>query len=745
MTTRATIHVPAMDCSEELVVIERGLESTAGLIALEADFVGRRVHVEFDAAQVSAAAIAARIREIGFPAELRLRVIEPPRAAVASVRRSTILAGVLLAAALAGSWFASVERIAWWTAVGSAAISGVSVAKAGWRAARQGVIDMNTLMTLAGVGAIAIGDSYEAATALFLFNIALWLEQFSLGRARRAVETLAQFQPVVAHRIAAGSTAVEEIEPAAISIDDRLLVKSAERFPVDGIVEEGRSAVNQAPITGESLPVDKLAGDTVFAGSLNGDGTLTIRATQSAEGSTMAHIARLVEQAQASRSPTQRFVDRFARRYTPAVIFVALVVMLVGRYWLQLTWLDSIHRGLVLLVIACPCALVISTPVTILCGLHRAARRGVLIKGGEHLEAAGLVTSIAFDKTGTLTTGELRVVGVRGEGGKEGSREQGVGSREEGTGNEAIQDGCPVAECSDAPEHSTISKETVLLLAASLERHSQHPLARAVVNEARRVDLKLLDASNVVSKQGLGIVGEIDGQRVAVGSKRFLVDQGIESLTDDKLAGLNRAATQVWLAMNGKACGAIELADTLRPDAAVAVDELRRLSVRQLTLLTGDRDEVARSIVGPLRLDSIQSDLLPADKLAAIEQFKANNKHLAMIGDGINDAPALAAAPLGIAFGSGASATALEAADVVVVSPQLTRVAELIRLGQRCRRLLAQNIALAIGIKVITLVAAALGAATMWMAVAADVGASLIVIFNGMRLLEGEEGLETRG
>jgi Cd2+/Zn2+-exporting ATPase len=468
--------------------------------------------------------------------------------------------------------------------------------------------------------------------------------------------------------------------------------------------------VNQAPITGERAPIDKTTGDHVFAGTLNGEGSLEIRATRAATESTLAHIARLVEQAQAARSPTERFVDHFARRYTPTVILLAvllacvppLVAYTIGAEWASVVApIDWFHRGLVLLVIACPCALVISTPVTIVCGLHRAARHGILVKGGAHLESAGVVDCIAFDKTGTLTTGDAEVLGI-----------------------------VPVGDA---------TADDALRLAAMLERHSEHPLAAAIVAAAAARGLDVPETSRFAAIRGFGVEGDHEGVTYYVGSPRLFRTNGWggaaahRDFTDEVPAAA--AATVALVGTRERIAGAILLADPPRADAAFAVRQLKQMGVARIVMITGDSRATAQWIAGQLGIDDARAELLPQDKVDEVARLVQTHPRMAMVGDGVNDAPALAASRLGIALGSQASDTALETADVVIMSPKLERVVELLRLGRRTRAVLWQNILLSLAIKALVFVLAALGIATMWMAVAADVGASMLVIFNGMRLL----------
>jgi Cd2+/Zn2+-exporting ATPase len=562
---------------------------------------------------------------------------------------------------------------------------------------------MNALMTIAAIGALGLREWFEAATAMLLFNVSLWLERSSMDRARRAVQGLVQLTPAVAHRIDADG--LHDVHPDELDVGERVLVKPGERIPVDGVVVAGESAVNQATITGESMPVERTSGDDVYAGTHNAEGALEVRVGKPAAESTLAHIARQVEQAQVHRAPTARFVDQFARRYTPVVIVLAVLIAFGPPLVTGAALGAWIHRSLVLLVIACPCALVISTPVTIVLGLYQAARRGMLIKGGEHLERAGRVTAVAFDKTGTLTTGEATVIEIVPQAG--------------------------------------VTEDEVLRVAASLEQASDHPLAKAILAAARDRRLDLTAVADFSAVRGFGVQGTLDGERCFVGSPRMLRDAGkpiaiAPALDGDaarQLLSVNGTATIALVGTSSRLLGAIHLADPPRTEAARAIAELHALRIQPLMMLTGDSRAVAGAIARELGIDEVHAELLPDDKVREVGALAKRVPHLAMVGDGVNDAPALAAAHLGIALGSTASDVARETADVVILSPRLERVSELVRLGRRCRRLLAQNIVLALAIKAMVLLLAMADWATMWMAVAADVGASLLVIANGMRLV----------
>ncbi len=706
LSTSVIYHVPDLDCSEEMALIEKGLRDRPGISAVSPDYLNRNLHVTFDPAQASELEIAAHLQKIGFAASVRVASPEDADDANRGIGQhwTTALGGLLILAAGLMYLFDAASAIVAGLLVVSTLCSGLPVVKAAWRAVRLKSLDMNALMTIAATGALAIGETAEAAAAIFLFGVAIWLESYSMDRARRAVRTLVELEPAVAHRVHNGES--QDVDPGVLLIGDEILVKPGERFPVDGVVERGASSVNQAPITGESTPVEKAPGDDVFAGTLNGEAALHVRATKLAAESTLAHIARLVEQAQALRSPTQRFVDRFARRYTPAVIVLAVLLALVPPLAAQFgvfgsghsaEWTLWLHRGLVLLVIACPCALVISTPVTIVCGLHQAAREGLLIKGGEHLENAAIIDALAIDKTGTLTEGRPRV-----------SRVQAF--------------------------HDT-SENDVLRIAAALEQQSEHPLAAAIVQEATERDLDIPAISDFQALRGYGVQATLDTGTYYVGSQRLMAEY-CNAGAMSALPELNSPDTLAMVGTNEKVLGVIHLADAPRPDAKQSLTELRALGIRPIVMLTGDRSSVAEDLAARLPIDEVHAEMLPAEKQAMVEQLATRYNTLAMVGDGVNDAPALAIAHLGIALGSQASDTALETADIVTMTPRLSRLVDLVRIARFCRQLLRENIALALGIKLLVLVAAALGWATMWMAVATDVGTSMVVIANGMRILK---------
>ena len=723
-----TLHVPDLDCPEELRLIQAGLRSLPQVGQLRPDYLSRTLRVEHDATSSDAADIVAQLQQIGFSATLAesprhrhtpphglLRLLRQPDLLLATL----LLATLLLARAFGHFWQSSPERLVAALATAAALLAGWPVAHHAWRAARLHHLDMHVLMTLAMTGAIFTGEWLEAATGMVLFRFALLIDEVSKQRAQQAIQSLLELNPTVAHRLPSTEGAasrvqdVEDVQVDRLQVGDVVLIRPGERIPADGRVVAGSSAVNQAPITGESLPVEKRVGDTLYGGSLNGEGSLQVRVTQTAEFSTLARISRLIEQAQSTPSPTERVIDQFARRYTPAVIALAVTLAIlplvvawvdpqavgltsIGGWWPF--WKQWFLRGLVMLIVACPCALVLSTPITIVCGLHRASRLGILVKGGEFLERVGCLRWLALDKTGTVTQGKPRVVEV-----------------------------LPLAKHSESE---------VLTLAAALEQHSEHPLATAILREALSPRSAIANSEQSQTLRGFGVHATLAGQRCTVGSLRYFQQQGWLSASDLPAAAQEPSgASVVAVARETTVIGLILLRDQLREGAAATLRDWRRLGIERLIMLTGDHQSAAEPIAQELELDEYHADLLPEDKIDRIRQLASRQPALGMVGDGVNDAPALAAASIGIALGSGASDVALETADVAILSPQLDRVTELIQLSRRTRWILKQNIALALGIKLLVMLLALAGQATMWMAVASDVGASLLVIFNGTRLL----------
>ena len=594
----------------------------------------------------------------------------------------------------------SVQWLGMVLAVAAVALAGLSTYIKGFNALRRGRLNISALMTVAVTGAFLIGEWPEAAMVMALYALAEWLEARAVDRARGAIGGLLEMAPdTVEQRDAHGHW--HAAKAADVPLGAVIRVKPGTRLALDGVVTAGRSAIDQAPVTGESLPVDKAEGDAVYAGTLNQTGVLEVRVTAGARDTQLARIIHAVEQAQSERAPTQAFIDRFAAVYTPAVFVLALAVALLGPWLAGWTWLTAIYKALVLLVIACPCALVIATPVTIVSALANAARRGVLVKGGVYLEEARRLKAVALDKTGTLTLGK------------------------------------PVLVAHELLSNQEL-KATVLSAAAALSAHSAHPVSQAIAQGLAAQGVAAGNVEHFVDQPGHGVEGVVGGQRLRLISQRAAEALGLGSaLLTERLAAHQAQGRSVSLLVSDTAVLALfAVADTVKDHAPEAVRELHALGV-QTVMLSGDHPAAAQAVAGAAGVAEAHGQLLPGDKLARIAELQARLGPTAMVGDGINDAPALAAADIGIAMGSAGTDIAMEAADVVVMNDDLRRLPGLIRLSRRTHGVLWQNIVLALGIKAAFLGLALAGLATMWMAVFADMGASLIVVANGLRMLRG--------
>ena len=624
-------------------------------------------------------------------------------ASLSPAQTATVAASGLLIAAGAAAAYAGYPG----SAVGCYATSiALSIPRPLWRAwfsVRQRSLDINALMVIAVIGAILLGDWIEAAAVVWLFGIAQWLETLSMVRARRAVRALMTDTPATA--IVRRDGADHSVPVADVRVGDRVVVRPGDRLPIDGIVVAGATEINQAPVTGESVPVDKAIGDGVFAGSINGTGAIEVEATRPASDSTIARIVHLVEAAQSQRAPVQTFVERFARRYTPAIVALAVLMIAIGPLatggvdgWSRdlAVWT---YRALALLVVACPCALVISTPVSFVSALTSAARNGVLIKGGAHLERLSGVRAIAFDKTGTLTQGRVMVTDVLAVEG--------------------------------------VSAHGVLSVAAALELRSEHPIGRAIVDRAHAIGLAVLPGDGFRALPGLGAEALVAAAPAIVGSHRLFEERQLctPSLHAHAADVEQRGGTPVLVGHAGSALGVIRVSDHVRGEGRDAIARLRDEGIARVELLTGDTPANAEAIRASAGLDAAHASLLPADKVRHIARLRAEFGSVAMVGDGVNDAPALAAADVGIAMGTAGSDIALETADVALMSDELEKLPYALRLARATMNNIRTNLILALGLKLAFVVAAAAGVATLWMAVLADTGASLLVTANSLRLL----------
>lgn len=716
--------VEGLCCSSEARLIEAKLESRPDVAALRIDPIRHVVDIEGD---ITPLQVERAIAELGMTA----RAMNGSRPQTPSeIRR----ARVLLAVASGALWIASITVGPWiGGSLAEGALALAAVVTGGWyvfprgyRAALNRALDMNFLMSTAAIGALIIGEYAEAGAVMFLYAVAQILEIASMDRARNAIRSLMELTPAEATVLRGGR---EHRVPAdAVEIGESVLVRPGEKIPVDGTVLTGRSAVDQATITGESVPVVKEPDEEVFAGTLNGDGVLEIRSTRAPADTTLARIIHSVEEAQATRAPSQSFVDRFARVYTPAVVGVAVLVAVGPPLLLGAVWGEWLYRALALLVVACPCALVISTPVTVVSALAGAARQGILIKGGLHLETAARARVVALDKTGTVTEGRPQV------------------------GSVVAFDG--------------VDARRVLSLAAAVESLSEHPLAAAIVEYARAQGVPAPAVSDMRALPGRGAEAVVDDQRVLVGSERLFDEEGFadEAATEivRRLEAEGRTVVLVG-AVEGSSearldethhvdetsrlggarlLGAIALGDRIRPEAAAAVRALRDADIREVVLLTGDNAVTAGAVAAAVASGStaggftaVRSGLLPADKVTAIEELRDAHGPVLMVGDGINDAPALAAADVGVAMGAAGTDVALETADIALMADDLSALPVMIRLARKAEGIIRANIAFALIVKAVFVVLAVAGVATLWMAVLADMGASLLVIGNGMRAL----------
>jgi len=725
--------IRGMDCAGCARSIERGVAQLGGVQTCELSFATERLRVSGTVAQN---AIIERVRELGYEAVAPTPVAVPaPSAAPPSflqfllARNDTRLA--LLGALLVLPGVVLHELLGWdaaWIsglALLAMALTIVPVARSAWRALRVSrELNINALMTLAAVGAVVIGAYVEAGMVMVLFALGEALEGYTATRARHAIKSLIEVVPQTALRLGTNcceSGCEERVPVAELRVDDVIVVRPGERIPMDGTVRAGTSTVNQAPITGESRLIEKQPGAELFAGSINGEASLELTVTRLAADTTIARMIRLVEEAQERRAPVQRFVDQFARYYTPAVVVLALLVaalppLLFGQpFWnpdaATFGWL---YRGLALLVVACPCALVISTPVSLVSAMSTAARNGVLIKGGAFLEALSKVRAVAFDKTGTLTAGQPTVVAVRS-----------VACLE--------PDGAALGDCDPCNE--------LLAMASAIERRSEHPLAHAIVTASaqRGLDARVPAAEGVTALVGRGVSGRVGGQEVLIGSHRHF-DADIAHDAAHCAAAARDAAlghTPVMVRVQGNYAGTITLADTVRDSSREAVAQLRAMGLRAVVMLTGDQRATAERIGADVGVTDVRAELLPEQKVAAIQALQREYGPVAMVGDGINDTPALATASVGIAIGgaSGGTNQAMETADITLMSDDLRQLPFALGLSRAAMRTVGINVALSIGIKLVFLALVLAGVGTMWMAVLADMGTSLLVTLNGMRLL----------
>ncbi|ONC18140.1 heavy metal translocating P-type ATPase [Burkholderia pseudomallei] len=711
---RSAFRIMQMDCPTEETLIRKKLGAMSEVAALEFNLMQRMLAVEH--VPGAEAGIAAAIRSLGMTPEqadagASGRGALPAPAYAPRPWWPLAVAGVAAAASEAATWLQLPVWLAAALALAAVATCGLGTYRKGWIALTNGNLNINALMSIAVTGAMAIGQWPEAAMVMVLFTVAELIEARSLDRARNAIQSLMRLAPdTVTLRQPDGTW--QPVDAAQVALGAIVRVKPGERIGLDGEIVAGRSTVNQAPITGESLPVEKTEGDAVYAGTINEAGSFEYRVTAVASNTTLARIIHAVEEAQGAKAPTQRFVDSFARVYTPIVFAIALVVAIAPPLVLDGAWRDWIYRALVLLVIACPCALVISTPVTIVSGLAAAARRGILVKGGVYLEQGRRLAWLALDKTGTITRGK------------------------------------PV-QTDFEMRAADVDAALVRGLAARLAARSDHPVSQAVAAASaaqagaggaggapRAKPASFADVADFEAIPGRGVRGKIDGVPYWLGNHRLVEELDCcTSALEARLDELERQGKTVVMLIDGaRVLGLFAVADTVKDTSRAAVAELHALGIKT-AMLTGDNPHTAQAIAQQVGIDDARGNQLPQDKLAAVEALAAGGRAVGMVGDGINDAPALARADIGFAMGAMGTDTAIETADVALMDDDLRKIPAFVRLSRATHRVLVQNIAFALAVKAVFVGLTVAGMGTMWMAVFADAGASLIVVGNGLRLL----------
>ncbi len=724
------LHIKGMDCPSCARTVENGIRQLKGVELCTLNFTTEKLRV---VGQITPQTIIQRVQDLGYQVQEA-----PAQASPSAANKNTnffqfmwqrldtrlaLLGAILLLPGLAfEELFGLHHPLINTFSITAMLIAGWPIARNAWRAIHTNhEININVLMTIAAIGAVIIGAYTEAAMVMVLFAMGEALEGYTANRARNSIRGLMQVVPQEAVRLHQRDDQLieETINIEDLNIGDLIVVKPGQRIPMDGVVRAGLSSVNQAPITGESKPVEKQVGSQVFAGCINGEAVLEIEVTLMAADNTISRLIKMVEEAQEKQAPSQRFIDRFAKYYTPAVLLLAALVTLIPPLLFgQPFWNPDaetfgwFYRGLALLVVACPCALVISTPVSIISAISNAAGNGVIIKGGAYLEALNGIKAIAFDKTGTLTRGKPDVVALRAATCQESQL-------------------CPIGQCEPCNE--------MLSLATAVERRSEHPLAHAIVNEAEQRGLynKYPAAEGVSSLTGQGVEGQVNGQQILIGSHPYF-DSTIPHDQNQCQAAYDHSQqgyTPLMVGTNKQYLGTITVADTVRDSSRVALNMLKQAGVSHLVMLTGDDQTVAETIAQEVGVTDVRAELLPEDKVTAIQQLQQQYGPVAMVGDGINDAPALATAQVGLAIGGSTNTQAMETADITLMQPDLRRLPFTVNLSRATMRTIHFNILFSLGIKAVFLFLVLLGLSTMWMAVLADVGTSLLVTLNGMRLL----------
>lgn len=703
VSSTTVLLVAGVDCSEEVAAIETALKQTDHVREVNVSILSGKAIIQHDG-KLSDQDLIDALKSAGLSSRKEGDDSAPDGDTKNWKLLSVILSGAFTIIGLLVTWFVKPAPSLLTEIIFSfAIISGAwFIAPTAIRTLKQKRFDMNVLMTIAVIGAVIIGEWAEGAAVTCLFALSELLESFSVSRARRAIESLMELSPLTA--LVKRNGEVIEVDLADIAKEETIIIKSGAKVPLDGIVSAGSSSINQAPITGESLPVEKKSGDKIFAGTINGEGSLEATVTGRADETTLANMIRMIEDAQSQKAPSERFVDTFAKYYTPIIIVLAILVCVVPGIATG-DWATWFYRSLVLLVIACPCALVISTPVSVVSALTAMARRGVLIKGGAHLETVGKLRALAVDKTGTITQGLPKVT--------------------------------EVISLTDK------NSDDIVSIAASIDTHSDHPIAVAITDYANQQDIAYTSASDYKSQTGRGADGSLDGHQYFVGNHRYTHELGIcNDEIESRLHEVESKGLSVVVVGHkphddcaGDVIGIIAVGDTIREDAKAAIASLHDVGIEQIIMLSGDNQTTVNAIAKEAGIDEAKGDLLPDQKIENIKKLIVKYKYVGMVGDGVNDAPAMASASLGIAMGAAGADTAIETADMALMTDDLSKISEAIHLGRRTLGIIKFNIIFALLIKLVFLVLAFTGYTSLWLAILADTGATLLVIANALRLL----------
>lgn len=696
-----TFKVANMDCADEIKAINDALKAE-GVFKIQANLMSSSIQV-LHSKEVSTNFLKKKIETTV------VRVVDEDNSTTKDQNRNRItlvaLSGLLLLAGLMLEWTNISVVMSDVSLFVSMVLGGSLIFPKAWGSFKRRTLDMNVLMTVAAIGAVGIKEYSEAAAVVFLFSLSELLESLSVQRARKAIQELLKITPQKADILQEDGSTIER-DVSEVQLSQLIRAKPGESIPIDGIVKSGSSSVNQAPLTGESLPILKTIGEPVFAGTINQEGVLIIEVTKLSSDSKISQVIRLVEEAQSQRAASQKFVDKFAKIYTPAVMIMALLTFILPPLFLASSWHDWLYKALVLLVIACPCALVISTPVSIVSSLTALARKGVLVKGGAILEILGKIKALAVDKTGTLTEGKPKVQKIL--------------------------------------RFNSISESQILEIAKALESHSTHPIAQAILELSEEKSIPTKQVDKFINVSGRGVEAVIDGHSYLLGNHRFAHDVGIcTPELEKRLQELEDQSMSVVVVGHkphdncaGETIGVIALSDSIRADSVQALEDLKKSGVESIVVLSGDNQKTVSAVGNRLNLKEAYGDLLPEDKAKHIENLKSKFGTVAMIGDGINDAPAMAKSSVGIAMGFVGSDTAIETSDITLMTDDLKQIATAILVGRRTLRVIQFNIAFALLTKALFLVLSLLGHSNLWLAVAADTGASLLVIANSLRLLK---------